>query len=595
MSDHWDWERADGPAVSLDLEATGDGQFARILGRRIATADGVSSPVPPMALILSLLCLAIPATASVLFPDLLRSEQGLLVWILALIPPFLLSYYRGWRGAAVALAAGMAASSLGAAAVLAFGAPAPSPAIMLVSVVVLVLVSVGAGLLSSIFHHALRVARQQALIDPQTGLPNPRHAMLHLHRMFAAAERGRIVSVVIFEIDQLESIEENHGDRNGDRVVAAFAEILIGTTRTMNLSARIDRHRFMTILDGVAAPGAVVFVKRAQAQLAERSFRWGTPTVSAGIAQYEEGMASPEVLVAVADQALYRAMRAGGNGHIVMERRGRSAVAPELTGATASAVSPSTSGETVLVVADEVAARQLLGKLLLRAGYQVLEAHGAAESMVYASPTRRVDLVVTDVVMPEMSGFRVVEALGEHRPALKAVYISGYSHGDIDWAGVPGAAKAFLAKPVAPDEFVRTVREVLDRPLEPVPEPAVEPRETLTLPLRGDANLIAHLQHRLLGPDQEGEAVLPTGPKEAMPDILVIENLNHEVVEDWAAGVEPLPDLVIALNMTWSARIRALEVGVIDVLPHDMLSGELQARVAGALRRRNHGVRMTPA
>ena len=68
-------------------------------------------PVPPRALLLSLLCLWVPVLSSALFPDWTMEDVGLLLWLLALVPAFLLSYYRGWRGASVAIAGGMAALS----------------------------------------------------------------------------------------------------------------------------------------------------------------------------------------------------------------------------------------------------------------------------------------------------------------------------------------------------------------------------------------------------------------------------------------------------------------------------------------------------
>lgn len=61
------------------------------------TIEARRGPMPPQALLVSLLCLWVPVTSSALFPDWTGGDVGVLVWILALVPGFLLSYHRGWR------------------------------------------------------------------------------------------------------------------------------------------------------------------------------------------------------------------------------------------------------------------------------------------------------------------------------------------------------------------------------------------------------------------------------------------------------------------------------------------------------------------
>lgn len=592
-------EGADRPGPAHGpLESAGGG-LSRLFARPLSALDGTASAVPPVALLLSLLCLAIPVIGSGYLADTDLAEVGLLVWILPLVPPFLLSYYRGWSGAATALAGGMAAFSLGHAGVILLGLPPLPFSMAVVGVVVLVVVSVGSGLLSSILHRALTTAREQAYTDPRTGLPNRRYALLHLQRMFAAAERGRIMSVVMFDIDQLDAINERHGRKEGDRVLKALAGALEEATRTMNLSARVGGDEFMSILDGVTSAGAEVFVERVLEKFGSARFSWGAPTLSAGIAQYEDGMSSPEVLLAAADQGLYRAKSNGGNRWVRIERQGRIAASSEVESrASGTGGDAPGAGETILVVDDDPAVLHLLGKVLMREGYLVLEATSPSEALAYRSPSRRIDLVVTDIVMPEMSGFRLVEVLREQRPDVRVLYISGYGQDEIQWAGVPGTAKGFLSKPLEPKELLRAVRGVLDRDVEAAvaEHPADVARQGIRL--RGDAELVAHLTSRLREPS------LPFGvpaPGEAgydayagAPDILVVEDLSEETLAGWEDGSAPLPDLVVALNMTWSGRIRALEAGVIDVLPHDMLAGELEARVAGAIKRRR-GRPLAPA
>jgi two-component system, cell cycle sensor histidine kinase and response regulator CckA len=119
--------------------------------------------------------------------------------------------------------------------------------------------------------------------------------------------------------------------------------------------------------------------------------------------------------------------------------------------------------ETVLVAEDEDGVRELLRKVLTEFGYTVLTArHGRDALMVAGDRSRGVDLLVTDVVMPEMSGRELAETLRGHQPDLKVLYISGYTDDEVVQRGIIGREVAFLRKPFASEELVRRVRGVLD-------------------------------------------------------------------------------------------------------------------------------------
>ncbi len=126
--------------------------------------------------------------------------------------------------------------------------------------------------------------------------------------------------------------------------------------------------------------------------------------------------------------------------------------------------SPSPSGAgTVLVVEDEDSVRELIRRILERAGYEVLVAdrgERALEIVERGSP--EVQLVVSDVVMPGMGGGELIDRLRALRPDLAIVLISGYSHEEAV-AGVHRKASAFLPKPFSPQEIARVVRETLER------------------------------------------------------------------------------------------------------------------------------------
>ncbi|QJW94041.1 hypothetical protein FTUN_1560 [Frigoriglobus tundricola] len=124
-----------------------------------------------------------------------------------------------------------------------------------------------------------------------------------------------------------------------------------------------------------------------------------------------------------------------------------------------------TGHETVLVVEDEETVRALTTAVLARQGYRVEAAESGAEALALCERLRtQPDLVLTDVVMPGMSGRELAEALTARFPQLKVVFLSGYTADAVLRHGVEEERVAFLQKPYTPDALARFVREVLDGP-----------------------------------------------------------------------------------------------------------------------------------
>jgi PAS domain S-box-containing protein len=116
--------------------------------------------------------------------------------------------------------------------------------------------------------------------------------------------------------------------------------------------------------------------------------------------------------------------------------------------------------ETILLVDDEEGVRKLVFAVLKSNGYDVLEAsNGNAALATYEKNAHKIDMVLTDVVMPQMTGFELGKELGDRAPQLKILYMSGYR----DNAAAAGEQpRAFLHKPFTPDALLSKVREVLD-------------------------------------------------------------------------------------------------------------------------------------
>jgi CheY-like chemotaxis protein len=124
---------------------------------------------------------------------------------------------------------------------------------------------------------------------------------------------------------------------------------------------------------------------------------------------------------------------------------------------------PARGCETVLLVEDEDAVRELAVEVLQDAGYRVLQAPSAARAIEMAGEhPGAIDLVVTDVVMPGLGGRELGEQLVASRPGLKVLFMSGYTDDVILRRGVLSSSAAFIEKPFSPEGLARKVREVLD-------------------------------------------------------------------------------------------------------------------------------------
>jgi PAS domain S-box-containing protein len=119
--------------------------------------------------------------------------------------------------------------------------------------------------------------------------------------------------------------------------------------------------------------------------------------------------------------------------------------------------------ETVLVVEDQEEVRQFAAQVLRSRGYEVLEAPGGKEALVISEHhPGRIHLMLTDVVMPGMTGVDLAETIGPLRPDMKVLYMSGYTNNTVAHRGMDSGDSAYLPKPFSPEILSSRVRETLD-------------------------------------------------------------------------------------------------------------------------------------
>ncbi len=136
---------------------------------------------------------------------------------------------------------------------------------------------------------------------------------------------------------------------------------------------------------------------------------------------------------------------------------------PEAPIGTAPQRMPEIGTETVLLVEDEAPVRSSVRRLLEWHGYTVIEARNGAEALrLFETHEEAIDLVLTDVMMPEMGGYELVERLRSRRPELRVLFMSGFAERAFTSEGSMPAGTGYLEKPFTVETLMRRLREVLD-------------------------------------------------------------------------------------------------------------------------------------
>jgi putative two-component system response regulator len=205
-------------------------------------------------------------------------------------------------------------------------------------------------------------------------------------------------------------------------------------------------------------------------------------------------MGSPDVVVAAADRALYGAKERGRNQIVRATAPGPRPAATRTDERGAPALPTDLEGCRVLVVDDDDLTLRATTRALQRLGCDVLATSSSRGALTTLANDPSVRVLVTDIIMPDLSGFTLADLAGKSHPGLPVLYVSGYPPEEVYWGGTPGGRSAFLGKPLDAGEL----RDALLRLLGSAPNaagaeaetPPVAPEARSEGPARGRADAV---------------------------------------------------------------------------------------------------------
>ncbi len=284
-----------------------DEHHHEVLQRTLERLDVGRTRTPPRALALTLVCLGAALAATLTWPESSRRLSGF-VWVLGVIPVFLLAHYRGWRGAAAVSGLAMA---LMVGAVLYRTVIADQPVdwwLFGIGTGLVVPATLGAGVLSESLHREKLLALVLAYRDPLTGLANRRLLREHAVRMMAEADReGARLGMISLDVARLKMVNENLGYEAGDEALQLVADRMDDSMRASDVVARVGGDEFAAVLLDEDGPEGIVAAVRRLEKRFSLPFHVGGRTVHLeprfGVAWYPDHGEGFDELLTRAEEA----------------------------------------------------------------------------------------------------------------------------------------------------------------------------------------------------------------------------------------------------------------------------------------------------
>jgi putative two-component system response regulator len=429
------------------------------------------------SVLFSSLALVIPVGSTFVLPEA-WSEAGGILWLFGLVPVYHLAYRDGWRGAATGMAVTVALLLLVHLVASPTGRGAPGTLAWVLPV--FLATGTAMGWLSHRLRSEGHGSDQQELTDPVTGLPSEQHARLLLDSEFWSAERGRLVTVIIFELDALQAYARERGREAERAALEAFGQILRSTTRKMNLSARWGAAGFLSLLDGTDEDGAAIFAERVREAFASTPAGETGLRIRAGIAGYHPSMTDPDDLLAAAGLALERT-RQGGGGVRVFGRPASSGspregvpvpAADHLPGLGSPTSGPNRGsaepsgrlalkgeGRRVLLVERDTSTRTLMATHLQTRGFAVSELLDGSEAVKALG--EEFDMVIADLQLEDLPGQHLVSVVKARWPLTPVVAIAGFRDAQLAAEALTAGADRYLFRPFGMAELESHLQDLL--------------------------------------------------------------------------------------------------------------------------------------
>jgi len=319
--------------------------------------------------------------------------------------------------------------------------------------------------------------RQLTIVDDLTDLNNRRFFDETLADAWAlSCDSGPSLAIVILDVDHFKRINDTYGHPVGDEILRELAQIIRGASRASDTASRYGGDELVIVMRGPDQDQASGFAERIRRLVDDHVFCQTTyrldASVSIGVALNNSTPppTSPEELLANADQALYQAKRAGRNCVCVWPAGDR--VVPETTTpkpqpppppiSTGEDVEDSRHTGRVMVIDDDPSVGRIIQIILEKQGHELIMADSvAAAKAILSEKTGEVDLVITDLMLPDGSGLDILRMVKGLDDSIMRIVITGHASIDNAVECIDYGAFAFIEKPVAADQL----RTAVDRAL----------------------------------------------------------------------------------------------------------------------------------
>ncbi|MDD4736687.1 MAG: diguanylate cyclase [Kiritimatiellae bacterium] len=327
--------------------------------------------------------------------------------------------------------------------------------------------------MASIFT-ALQRLRNLAFKDSLTGLYNRRYMEEAGGRMFLLGQRyGHNVAILFIDVDRFKHINDQLGHNVGDQALMMVADILTKSLRQSDIIARYGGDEFLVLLPHTSSIEAENTANRicrdARGQLVDEKSEAIPLSLSIGIALSSADKRDFSETIHHADEALLKAKSAGGNQAVQWSGMdmGEDASRTPAISAPAPATAPFTTEQMnqpgILLVDDDPIVLQYIERLLQKRPLRTFVALSSAEAvrLIEANPDA-IDLLITDINLPDMNGFELLQAVKEKNPSIATIVISSDLSTERAILSVRHGAYDIIQKPFTGDQLFISIDRALE-------------------------------------------------------------------------------------------------------------------------------------